>query len=447
MRPFLILAPLVLLAGAARADTPTDYAWQWPIEAPGEAPAYVLELDAEVLSQVQRQDLSDLAVFNAAGEPVPFAPWPPAPDVAERREPLAWLRVPRPAPGAGERLDLQLERDADGRLRRLDLQAGTEADAAPADGAFDVLVDRGEDPWTLSFVDVALAPGGTQPVNLRLRVSASDDLDQWRELASGLPLVSIYDNGLSIERLRLDLPRNDARYLRLSVEGEAGWPALASFHAGEARHAADPRPLRTLSLDGRPEAEGAGSFLYDTGAPVWVESLDLQLADANSVAAVQVLVRDDDEAPWQLVASFTAFQLGQGDGGVRHVAPAVGQRSGRQWRVATLPALARAPTLQLSYRPERFVLLAQGPRPYTLVAGSGRARRADYPVQAALIAAGDTPPTATLGARAESGGDAALARYRGEDWQRWLLWGVLGIGAVLVLVVSLKVLRTGPAAG
>jgi len=123
MRPFLILAPLVLLAGAARADTPTDYAWQRPIEAPGEAPAYVLELDAEVLSQVQRRDLSDLAVFNAAGEPVPFAPWPPAPDVAERREPLAWLRVPRPAPGTGERLDLQLERDADGRLRRLDLQA------------------------------------------------------------------------------------------------------------------------------------------------------------------------------------------------------------------------------------------------------------------------------------------------------------------------------------
>ena len=44
-------------------------------------------------------------------------------------------------------------------------------------------------------------------------------------------------------------------------------------------------------------------------------------------------------------------------------------------------------------------------------------------------------------------GQAALARYRGEDWQRWLLWGVLAVGALLVLVVSVKVLKAGPKPG
>ena len=113
----------------------------------------------------------------------------------------------------------------------------------------------------------------------------------------------------------------------------------------------------------------------------------------------------------------------------------------REWQVSTQPALAQAPTLVLSYRPERFVMLAQGEGPYVLVGGSGRATREDYPVQAALAASSTAPQPATLGARSEAGGPAALGPERGADWQRWVLWAVLAAGAGLVLVVSLKVLR------
>jgi hypothetical protein len=87
------------------------------------------------------------------------------------------------------------------------------------------------------------------------------------------------------------------------------------------------------------------------------------------------------------------------------------------------------------------VLLAQGPRPYTLVAGSVRAAREDYPVQAALAASTAPPQPASLGEGRESGGAAAMAPKRGEDWQRWVLWAVLALGAGLVLLVSLRVLR------
>ena len=115
--------------------------------------------------------------------------------------------------------------------------------------------------------------------------------------------------------------------------------------------------------------------------------------------------------------------------------------------VRTSPALSQAPTLLLSYRPDRFVLLAQGPQPYRLLAGSIRAQRPDYPVDAALAALGASrprgwqPPPATLGEGSAAAGDAALRDDRGPDWRRWLLWSVLGIGALLVLVVSLRVLR------
>jgi hypothetical protein len=156
---------------------------------------------------------------------------------------------------------------------------------------------------------------------------------------------------------------------------------------------------------------------------------------------VAVHAREPGAESWQVVTGFTAFRLGTGADEVQHVAPAIGLQREREWQVVSLPPLTQAPTLVLGYQPDRFVMLAQGEGPFVLVAGSGRAVRDDYPVQAALAATANPPQTATLGARGESGGEQALAAKRGEDWQRWLLWMVLGLGAGLVLVVSLRVLR------
>lgn len=438
MRNALLLA--LLATGSAHAATPQDYARQWPIQAEPGAAAYVLELDASVLEHVTRADLRDLAVFNANGEPVPFAPWPPERSDEELREPAPWLRVPLPAPGQPESLALRLERDADGRLRGLDLR--TNDTTPPPTERHDLLVDRGEDePPAIARLHFRLADSAQLPVNLRVRVAASTDLVDWQVLGTGLPLVALDDNGLRIERLQLELGRTEARYLRLSIENEGNWPALAALETGRPQRAGDEREAKTLSLTGVAVADQPGVFDFRSPAPVAVERVDVELPTTNAVAAVTVAARDGDEAWWLPIANFTAFRLGNNGDEVRHVPPATGLHRERQWRVTTQPALATPPVLQLGYRAERFVLLAQGPAPYVLVAGSARAARDDYPVQAALAASTTPPQAATLGQGSDAGGKAALAPKRGEDWQRWLLWTVLGMGTALVLAVSLKVLR------
>ena len=438
MRTVLMLG--LLATGLAHASaTPADYAVQWPVQAEGEAAAYVLELDESVLRHVTRGDLRDLTVFNADGEPVPFAPWPPEGTDDELLEPVPWLRVPLPAEGQPESLALRLERDADGRLRGLDLRTN---DAAPPPAErHDLLVDRGEEPPTVSALHVTLADDAALPVNLRVGIWASDDLVEWRALAASQPLVALDDNGLRIERLKLELGSTDARYLRLSIENDGRWPALAGLQTGRHLRSGDDRAWQTVVLTGTPVADEPGVFDYTSPGPMAVERVDVELPTNNAVAAVQVTARDGDEDFWRPVTGFIAFRLGSNGDEVRHVEPAVHVRRERNWRVTTQPALTRPPELRLRYRPERFVLLAQGPRPYVLVAGSLRAQREDYPVKAALDASSSAPAEATLGAMSEAGGQAALAPKRGEDWQRWLLWAVLAGGALLVLVVSLKVLR------
>ncbi len=438
MRAMLMFG--LLAAGTAGAATPQDYAWQWPIETQGQAAAYVLELDADVLASVTRSDLRDLAVFNAQGQPVPFAPWPAESRDETRREPLAWLHVPLPVPGQPDSLGLRLERDTDGRLRGLDLRAdaGTPLPAQQ----HDLLVDRGEDePPVLSRVHVQLDAAALRPINLRVNISASNDLDRWETLGSGLPLVALDDNGLRIERLQLDIAPTQARYLRLAIQGEGNWPAIESLQAERVVAGSDGREWMSLELTGTPVPGQPGTFTYASPAPVAFERLDLRLAGTNSVSAVTVGAREPGAEWWQVITGFTAFRLGAGKDEVRHVAPAIGLQREREWQVTSQPALAQAPTLVLGYQPDRFVMLAQGEGPYVLVAGSARAAREDYPVKAALAASTTPPQPASLGARSESGGLQALGPKRGEDWQRWLLWAVLAVGAGLVLVVSLRVLR------
>lgn len=451
---------LFALAGAASAQSPGDFAWQWPVEASGGGGAHALVLGQEVYARISRADLRDLAVFNADGQPVPFAPLPWPQTTLSLRTQLDWLRLPVVPGRAGGSLSLRIARDPEGTVRDLQLDSNA---AAATTTSTDLLLDLGERPEPVSSLLLTLAEDATRPVNLRVNVLASDDLANWRLLADDLALVALVENGLRIERTRLDFASSQGgRYLRLALREGEDWPALARIER-ERREAGPGQPgLRTITLEGTPVANVPGLFEYRSPGPMPVTRVDVALAAGNTVAGVEVQSGDDADdadgaaargagregAPqWSGVAAFTAFRLGTGDAEVRHLPADVDGVRDRLWRVRTTPALAHAPALKLSYRPDRFVLLAQGPQPYRLLAGSARATRPDYPVQAALAALGAArtpgwqPPVATLGEGTLAAGDAALRSDQGPDWRRWLLWSVLVIGALLVLVVSLRVLR------
>lgn len=457
MIPFLLLA----LAGSASAQSPDDFAWQWPIATAGDEGAHTLALDEPVYARITRTDLRDLAVFNADGQPVPFAPLPWRQTSQDTRTQLNWLRLPASADGDGdgESLSLRIERDADGTLRDLQLDS---TGAVASTASTDLLIDLGDQPDPVSSLRVTLADDAALPVDLRVHVLASNDLSSWRPLADEQALMAIVDNGLRIERLRLDFAPSHERYLRLALAPGGDWPALARIEQERLELGTDQGERKVVEIEGRAVAGEPGLFEYTSPGPLPVTRIDVALASGNTVAGVQVQSRDEAvEAPgpraadpppvhWSPVAEFTAFRLGAGTAEVRHLPVDTGLVRDRLWRVRTTPALAQAPTLRLSYHPDRFVLLAQGAAPYRLLAGSVRAVRPDYPVQAALAAvgashpAGWTPPLATLGEGVPAAGESALRSDRGPDYRRWMLWSVLAIGAILVLVVSLRVLRHPP---
>jgi len=454
MKLRLLAICILVSSSSAFAATADNYAYSWPLQTSGDSAAWQVELNAEVYAAVRDANLRDIEIVNAAGEAVPMAPRAAQQmSVGTRSEielPLFVVPAPAAAPG-NDSLQIHIERDAQGHLRRLDTSESTGGTAAASD---DLILDASALKLPIDSLWLNWDESGAA-TTAQYRVSGSDDLQQWRVLNASASVLAMQQNGNSLSRRQITLNAGGAKYLRLE-RLDRGVP-LTNLHV-RARTQAPSGLIESARVwvDAQPQSaidtQAGLSFDYRLPAPLAVDALKLELATDNSLARVQVRSRERagaDANAWRTRAEFTAFRLRQDDGAVSNdeiTLPASGRT--QEWRVEPATALDRAPTLRVAYRPDRFVFLAQGSAPYRLVAGSVRARRGDYPVDAALaqlrakLTPDWQPPLAALGARATLQGDKALVTAPPpRDWKAWILWAVLIGAAALIGGLALSLLK------
>lgn len=447
-----------------RAATTDDYAYAWPLTVAGDSAAWQVELTPEVYATVRDAQLRDLAVIDGAGQPVPIAPRAAqTTNVAQATDSeLPQFATPLPAPGGGadEKLSLHVERGPDGRLRRLDAEVGA-ADVKPDGrvvvGSGDILLDASalKAPIDSLWLDWDETGSG---VIAHFSVAGSDDLQAWRTLVSGATVMSLQQDGNRLARHQIALNGAREKYLRLhGLDGEQR-PAGLRVRARTLAQSTLTQPA-LVWLEAQAEATTPGAdgkpamYVYRLPAPLAIDAIKLELAGVNSLARVRIASRAsaDDHGQWQTRAEFTAFRLRQGaDESVNDEVTTFPGARAQIWRVEPATPLEQAPALRVAFRPDRYVFLAQGSAPYRLVAGSARARRAEYPVDVALtqlrtkLGADWQPPLAKLGARTVLQGEHALtAAPAPPDWKTWLLWAVLVGAAALIGGLALSLLR-GP---
>jgi len=455
MKRTIACAFAITLARVAAANAPGDYAYVFAIEtqASAGASAWRIELTPDVYRYVQDANLSDVEIFNADRKPVPMAriALEPAATSREQRATLAVLDLPAAAAtSATSDLRLVIDRDADGRLRRIDAGEGAR-DAKPSrDWLIDASAfDHSIDTLTLAWREPASG------IVARFDVDASDDLEHWRDVASGT-VLALEQGGARLERRDIALGSVKAKYLRLRRldDGIAIEGLGVEAHSVERGRAA-PSRIWIDASSAPPQADAnapkAARYDYALVAALPVETARIELRNDNALAEIELLGRavDTTTTPWQRVARLTAFRLRQGNEPLRNGdIELTAARRLRDFRIESATTIAEAPKLVLAYRPDAFVFLAEGSGPFSLAAGSLGARRPDYPVEPALASLRATlgsdwqPPLAALGASKASAGDAALrAPPEPLPWRRWLLWGVLIAGAALIAALSLSLLR------
>ncbi len=462
----MLSAAFAAAAAQPKASEATgDYAYRWPLKAEGQNAAWQFELTPEVYAALIDPELGDFVVLNADGQAVPVARLTidPATRPGVAQAPLPVFALPRRASGASaDDLSLRLERDASGRLQLLQVDMGapvasaTLATATPALIDYVMDADLGRDPQRPATVDrLDLRWPETGDIHARFAVEGSDDLEHWQMLVDGAAVVSLRRGGSVLQRRDIALPPTSLRYLRLRQLDGDPIPGL-QVTARRTRGGAQPpqwRRLRAEFVDTAPDAFGKGHlYRYRLPAKLPVGRVGVTLGADNATAEVIVDAQNGSvsgEDAWTPIGRTLLFRLQQNGLRIDNEDYALtAPIAARQWRLRSPIALTPSPTMDIAYLPDRFVFLAQGNGPYTLVAGSRDARRDPLPVEQALaplrsrLGAEWSPPVATLGARSEAAGTQAYAeKPTPPDWRRWLLWGFLVLGAAIVGGFALSLLR------
>jgi len=443
----LIAAFSVALAAPAvsAADARQDYREQWPLQLSSpQAGAYRLMLgEAQYRSAVSPR-LADVQVFNAQGQALPSALLSADQPLAQAAQwqSLPWFPLPARAGGAGDDLQLLTERNTDGSVRRVEALLGRSVGTADPGGW---LVDASA--LRSSVQALRLDWQASAALQVRVRVDASDDLRDWQRVADEVPLVDLQHDGRRLQQRRIEIGRQ-AKYFRiLPVAGDA-LPALSAVQA-ERVPPAQAIQWQWRSLTGTAGTRGEFEYTLDGRFPV--AQADIATAD-NSVVQWTLLSRDDPGQPWQVRAGpWVAYQLQ--DTAARRQSQAqslaVATRD-RYWKLAASQGQGGvAPTLKLGYQPEALVFLSQGEPPFSVAAGSVRAARIDAPVGTVIAQLREQqgaqwqPALATVQGPAQPlGGDAAVQPVR--DWKRWLLWGLLVLGVLVVGGFAVSLLRQTP---
>ncbi len=447
MKRFAWIALLPLVAFAGVRD---DYAQQWPLTlSRDDAGAYRLVLDREVYSRIHAANLQDVEVVNAEGVAVPsalFAPEQPLAQAARKVE-LPWFALPSQPGGVAQDITLISERNADGSVRAIATRV-TDAGAQVASSR-ELLIDasRLREPVAALELDWAAGEG---TLNAGYRIEGSDDLRNWNVLNERGQLVDLARGGERLKQNRIDVA-GGSRYLRLVPLQQGVTPQITVVRAELASPPAA-QAWQWEEIDGKRivEKDGVASFHYQVSGRYPFERADVLLPGNNTNEWV-LASRDDEEAQWQPAAApWMAFQVEGGDASNRSPPQPLQQvMRDRHWRLLPKTDVHGAlPKLRLGYRPEVVVFLAQGKGPYSLVAGSARAKRADAPlpqlVDAMRTQRGQEwqPATAYLGKAQALAGDQALTPAPIErDWKAWLLWALLIGGALIVAGFAFSLLK------
>lgn len=454
-------AATVLFACAMRAfaaNSPADYAYVFPIETPTHdandtSSAWRVELTPEVYRWAQDADLRDLEIFNAEQKPVPFAriAVEAVAKTEEQSTPLPVLELPASAKNTPGDLRLILDRDAQGRLRRIDAGEQSSTSTTSGDWLLDAsALDRSIDRIVLSWREP------TSGIVARFAVDTSDDLQNWRNSGTAT-VLALEQQGARLERREIPLGGVRAKYLRLRRldDGSAIVGLRAEARSVEHTRALPAREWVDAERKAAPADEttprGVTRFDYTLGATLPVDIARIELASDNALAPVSLLARTSDtgSAPWIRIGGLTAFRLRQAGETLRNDDMEIrsAQRL-RLFRIESTTTLTEPPHLSLGYRPDSLVFLAEGSGPYVLAAGSAQARHAEYPIEPALASLRASlgkdwqAPVAKLGAAQTSGGDNAMQVPPAPvPWRRWLLWGILVGGALLIAGLALSLLR------
>ena len=418
--------------------TPQDFAYGMQITTPAQAAAYRVAVPLEVYRNVVHEDLSDLRVFNARGEVVPYELQQSQPKAVARSEgpsmPLFPLRGDSRVRLDGVRVTIQSEGTA------VNVQAG--AATADRQAITSYVVDAREVTLPLHALQLHW-PDDAGEFSGNIRVESSDDLGSWRTVRAGTAVINLRTTTARLVQSRLEIPATMSKFWRLTWIGKSAPFELTTVTADTTPDGRDAERA-SVTVPGTPVNDERREYSFDLGARLPVNQVNVELPESNSVAQIQLLSRAHSTDAWRPITRGEFYRVRKTGSERRNDAIRIATNSDRHW-LARLDQPNGAigdgpPKLEATWNAEDVVFLARGSGPFLLAYGNGSAGAANASL--ASLLSGVNVLRAELGAPRSLGGSERLQPApRVFPWKMTVLWAVLAAGVMLLAGMAYRLSR------
>ncbi|RJX27367.1 MAG: DUF3999 domain-containing protein [Desulfurivibrio sp.] len=449
MRISVVLIILLLLGQTAGALTREDFAAGFALQFQPAGAVHGLLLPEKIYTTVVHADLADVRVFNGDGNVVPhllrIEQQEPPQIVRQDDVPFSPLYDPVPG-GTVRQIETRIARGAEGAGKAPVAITQSIRDKKEATRQLSgYLLDMSAitvDPFRLQF-----KVGGESDFLATVTLEGSDDLTDWSYI-NRETLARLNYQGHRLEKNAEILIRGGKRYIRLSWP--AGTQSLRIDGIRAVSYSSVQPPVRNWTalppvLPEKQLAAGRIVLEYDSKGFLQVDTIRVGLAGGNNLIQGVIKSRPDREAGWRIRGQGTFYRLQQQGVALRHDTLSVPMTTDRYWQLeiaAEDGAFSRdvLPQLELGWRPHTLYFLDQGEGPYILAFGNGRMGSVSGSPENGLkdllqdIAQQKTIiQTALIGKEITLGGPQMLiALPPPPPWKKWLLWGVLISGVLLI---------------
>jgi hypothetical protein len=416
-----------------------DYAYGFPLEFGDDSDYYSADLSIEVYRSVSDPKLRDTGVYNAQGQPVPRIFERPATveEGTEQEFGAGLIPLYGPEQEQADQLNLLLRREADSTR----LEFSSRHPAAVDDGIRQpaaYIIDLRENEHRLQRLILDWPPVADGFIGTVL-IETGDDLRHWRPVAKQA-LADLQFEGTHIKLNSMTLNGATQDFLRLSWRDlPTDWRlgSVTALYTNQNQEA----PRDWLELDRSSPGETDREHLFDAGGYPPIDRVQLLLPDENVVLRANVFHRRHDQEKWRLAHNGIFYNITRRENTLQSTPAVIGEARAGQWKVTIESGATQGPIrLQLGWRPDRLVFVAQGPGPFTLVTGNAEDESGGFPQQALLgdgaifqmLRQAGTAGTARVGARVEMGGTQRLQAVTGVGLKTVLVW--FGLIAAVIFV-------------
>lgn len=438
--PLIVLSALGLQLRSAVAADPNEFAVGWPLQLTEGSEFYDVPLTADVYRHAR--SVSQMAILDANGEPMPFYRVRPEPKpVADRVITLSVSPVYRTESGE---VIAGLTVETPDQVARL--AVGSDATAEARIVAF--VADAGELDVPVAAVDLDWGEL-EQPFMTSVVISHSEDLDHWEVIGRGTA-ASLAIDGARVRHSRVPVRGRAGGYYRIGWSDTTPQPWVLERLSLVVESEPDPAPAERVPLGpidvpaDTPSVAEEDTLYFDAGGLLPAGEIELAFARPNQWVHAAIFGSESLDGPWRLVVPARLYYRVELDGR-QLTAPGVELRRTpvRYWKVVADRAMDREATeLVLHFVTERLRFAANGSAPYQLVGGGLSTEAGPDTVLRQVwgqLENDSVGSVAGLGAMEELGGEAAFAAP--FPWRSAFLWGALLLGALTVGWMALRLGR------